>query len=351
VEGNPLSAPFYLRVLGFVELSRGNAAEASAHLRSALSHMAEVRILEPGVLRIHADAVEALVGAGDLDQAEAVLGPWEEQARRIDLAWSLATSARCRGFLEAARGHPDEALTSFDRALLEHERLAMPFELGRTLLARGQVERRAKRNAAAKRSLEAALALFEELGAPLWIAKAQGEIARLGLRRAPGELTEDTYRAFSSLTSFGFFAVDPQRLEHPLEEEAGLLVDGPDVGLAAVEEAEDRLVDRDEDRPEKLDVGAISLETRLRLADAAQRVDELLDAYAGPVALDEVALPVPACGHAARLRTSPRGGIGRFPTFGPLGSLRPRDAHRAPPAYGCRASGRHGRDSPPPSSG
>lgn len=106
---NPLAAPLYLRVLGFVDLSLGEMHKAECYLASALQHMQEVRILEPGVLRVHADAVEALVGTGDLTHAEQILAPWEEQARRVGLAWSLATSARCRALLEAARGAVGEA--------------------------------------------------------------------------------------------------------------------------------------------------------------------------------------------------------------------------------------------------
>ena len=42
----------------------------------------------------------------------------------------------------------------------------MPFELGRTLLVMGQVQRRAKRKRAAKEHLDRALEIFESLPAP-----------------------------------------------------------------------------------------------------------------------------------------------------------------------------------------
>ena len=58
----------------------------------------------------------------------------------------------------------------------------MPFELGRTLLARGIVQRRMKRRAAARETLERTLALFEDLGANLWAEKARSEVARIGVR-------------------------------------------------------------------------------------------------------------------------------------------------------------------------
>jgi DNA-binding NarL/FixJ family response regulator len=79
----------------------------------------------------------------------------------------------------------------------------MPLELGRTLLAKGQIERRAKRKAAAKASLGHALAIFEEIGAALWAEKTQAELARVALRHAaPDELTE-TERRVAELAASG----------------------------------------------------------------------------------------------------------------------------------------------------
>ena len=59
VEQNPVAAPLYLRVLGFLELSLGNAADAERHLSRALELIESIGILEPGVFRVHADLVEA----------------------------------------------------------------------------------------------------------------------------------------------------------------------------------------------------------------------------------------------------------------------------------------------------
>jgi DNA-binding CsgD family transcriptional regulator len=200
---SPLGAPLYLRVLGFLDLSLGEVGAAAQHLTRALQLAEEVKILEPGVLRFHADGVEALVAVGELERAEAVLVPWEKQARRVDLAWSLATSARCRALLEAARGRPDEALGSIESALVAHERLSMPFELGRTMLAMGQIERRAKHKGAANQSLGRALAIFAELGAPLWAGKARAELARVGLRRAAADGLTETERRVAELAASG----------------------------------------------------------------------------------------------------------------------------------------------------
>ena len=52
-------------------------------------------------------------------------------------------SARARSaLLAAAEGDFEAAASTFDRALVEHDRLPMPFERGRTLLAKGRLHRR-----------------------------------------------------------------------------------------------------------------------------------------------------------------------------------------------------------------
>ena len=85
-----------------------------------------------------------------------------------------------------------------------HDAVPQPFDRARTLLALGSVQRRAKRRAEARATLEAALAVFEELGAALWAERARAEIARLGGRRVRDrdELTE-TERRIAELAADG----------------------------------------------------------------------------------------------------------------------------------------------------
>ena len=71
----------------------------------------------------------------------------------------------------------------------------LPFDACRLLLIKGQLERRVNRKLVAKESLTEALAIFEQLGAPAWAERAEGEIRRLGLRhRPPDELTASERR-------------------------------------------------------------------------------------------------------------------------------------------------------------
>jgi DNA-binding CsgD family transcriptional regulator len=180
VEERPLAVPLYLRVLGFLELSLGNAPAAEPHLSRTVELAESFGIHEPGVYRVHADLIEALIATGKLERAEAVLGTLEAQATRGP--WSLATGARCRGLLLAAHGELDAAERSLDEALTEHERLPMPFERARTLLALGLLQRRRNERRRANESLQQALTIFEDLGAPLWAARAGRELRPLGGR-------------------------------------------------------------------------------------------------------------------------------------------------------------------------
>jgi DNA-binding CsgD family transcriptional regulator len=68
-----------------------------------------------------------------------------------------------------------------------HDHLPLPFELGRTLLVRGAVERRAKRKREARDTLTKASGVFDGLGAALWADKARAELARIG-GRAPSSV-------------------------------------------------------------------------------------------------------------------------------------------------------------------
>ena len=57
---------------------------------------------------------------------------------------ALATAARCRGLVAFALGDPPGALAHLQSALERHEKVPQPFELGRTLLVAGRMQRRMK---------------------------------------------------------------------------------------------------------------------------------------------------------------------------------------------------------------
>ncbi len=189
-EGIGIGTSGHSWVLGFVELSAGDAAAAIPYLRLAYE-LRNAFMLEPAQRLELGDLLEALIAVGELEEADEVLGAWEERAAALDRAWALAILERGRGLLLAARGDLEGAFASFERALTEHARSTDPFHHARTLLALGRTQRRAKKRGAARTTLEDALTRFEQLGAPLWAEQTRAELTRIG-GRAPsnGELTE-----------------------------------------------------------------------------------------------------------------------------------------------------------------
>jgi DNA-binding CsgD family transcriptional regulator len=121
--------------------------------------------------------VEACVRLGRHAEARAQLRVLAEEAARCGGAWAPAAVLRCRGLLADA-GHDRHFL----RALALHDRVDMPFERARTLLAYGERLRRDRRRAEARVRLAAALATFEALGARPWGARAREELAASGMR-------------------------------------------------------------------------------------------------------------------------------------------------------------------------
>ena len=151
------------------------------------------------------EAIEALVGIGDLDRADRVLAMLLDRGRELDRVWALATGQRCLALLRAARGDVDGALAAAADALTEHERIELPFDRARALLVRGVIQRRARRRAEARRSLEQALGEFERIGTPRLADRAREELARTGQHRSGDQLTESEQRtaelAASGLTN------------------------------------------------------------------------------------------------------------------------------------------------------
>jgi DNA-binding CsgD family transcriptional regulator len=182
-------------VLGFLELSLSDPAAAIERLEPVLAFLDETGSPEPGIIPCVPDAIEALVSLGRMDEAEWLLDRLERQARALDRPWAIATAARGRGMLTAAQGDLPTACAALEQALVEHRRVPQPFELARTLLVKGEVERRAKQKRAARSNLEQALDIFQTLGAPLWAERAREDLARVGGAMPPaGELTPTEQR-------------------------------------------------------------------------------------------------------------------------------------------------------------
>ena len=184
-----------LGTLGFIELSLDNYQAAAMRLAPMAAGAIAVGLREPSIVPFAPNAAEALIAVGKLDDAKVLVDWLEDHGRRLDRPWALAVGGRCRSLLLAATGELEPSIRCCEQALLQHDRIAMPFELARTMLVLGRLQRRRGTRREAKASLETALEIFTNLGTRLWTEKAQRELSGLGIRRGKGgELTPSEHR-------------------------------------------------------------------------------------------------------------------------------------------------------------
>ncbi|MGH2694263.1 MAG: helix-turn-helix transcriptional regulator [Actinomycetota bacterium] len=174
-------------VLGFVELSLGHHSTALTHLAQLPKRAADAGIREPGMLRFLPDAVEALVAAKQLEEAEEILEPFERRAKQLRRIWAMAAGARCRGLVLAARKDLSSALEVLEKARDFPEAAVGPFDRARNILLLGSLYRRTKQKRKARDALEASCNMFDRLGASEWAKKSDAEMDRIG-GRAPTPL-------------------------------------------------------------------------------------------------------------------------------------------------------------------
>jgi DNA-binding CsgD family transcriptional regulator len=190
--------------IALLELSLGDAAAASESLEPLSAGIESAGACNPTATSFGLpDAIEALIAVGELERAEALGALLERHARSHDRASALARAARCRALAAAARGEPETAQAEVEQALAQHARVAMPLELGRTLLVKGQIERRSKRKRAARESFHEALETFVSIGARLWAERARAEIERTGVRHQTGDALTPTELRVAELAADG----------------------------------------------------------------------------------------------------------------------------------------------------
>jgi DNA-binding CsgD family transcriptional regulator len=178
-------------VLTLVATTLRDAGGVVAVAEPAWKRATENGLLNPGMLRLLPDYIEALIMLERLDEAEEPLGWLEQRSTEQRHPWGSMVAARCRGLEASARGELERADAAFAAALEPRDGVTLPFEEARTLLAQGEALRRAKRRRAARESLTAALEGFTRLGASAFADRARDELDRIGGRRSTtaGDLT------------------------------------------------------------------------------------------------------------------------------------------------------------------
>jgi DNA-binding CsgD family transcriptional regulator len=211
-------------ILGFLEVSLGNHAEALKALEPLLSEFDTIPGTEIITASFLPDAVEAMVALGRLDDAEPLIDALEHNGQWLDRPWMLAVGARCRSMWLAAQGDVAAADQMAQQALHEHERLPMPFERARTQLLHGQLLRRQRRKDLAAAALHEALDAFEQMGTPLWAERARAEIARtrvsathdLGLTPSELRVAELAASGMTNRDVAATLFISPKTVEHNL---------------------------------------------------------------------------------------------------------------------------------------
>jgi DNA-binding NarL/FixJ family response regulator len=110
---------------------------------------------------------------------------------------------RCGALLLLARRDLAAALAGAEEAVAASEAVGLPLDRGRALLAAGEALRRLGQRRRAAEKLDAAKQVFAEVGARLWVARAEKELRRASPRpRRDRELT-DAERGVAALVAAG----------------------------------------------------------------------------------------------------------------------------------------------------
>jgi DNA-binding CsgD family transcriptional regulator len=187
--GYAVHAIWSLSALGLLELSRGDAPAAAATLQPLVAAFEESPPYEPIRAFFLPDAIEALATTGESERATRLNELYGQRANALGRGWAIAAAHRCSALIAAGRRDLDGARTSVEHAVVLQRQQERPLELARSLLLLGQIERRAKRKAAARAALEEADAICNRIGAGLWNIRVREELARLGGAAKPDALS------------------------------------------------------------------------------------------------------------------------------------------------------------------
>jgi DNA-binding CsgD family transcriptional regulator len=196
-------------VLGTAALAARDLSVAVAVFRELRDDPYTDRIGDPGIYRWQADAVEAFVGAGALDEARALLSVAQRQAAATGRRSRIAAAGRAGALLLAAEGDLLQALAELDRSADVLAGLGLPVEHGRLALARAGVLRRLRRRAASRDAAVDAIRLLAV--APAWQEHAEEALTALGLGRNEDALT-DVERRVAGLVADGLSNPEVARL-------------------------------------------------------------------------------------------------------------------------------------------
>jgi DNA-binding CsgD family transcriptional regulator len=200
---SPRLAEWPTMSLGFLDVSLGNYSQALTTLRPMLDVFDSLPGCEIMTASFIPDAVEAMVGLGRHADAVPLIDELEQNGARLGRRWMLAIGARCRSMWLAATGDVSGAMRMAQQAMVEHERLPMPFERARTMVLLGQLQRRQRQKETASSTLRDALGIFEDLGTPLWADRARADLARTNVTPTHETVLTPSERRVAELAASG----------------------------------------------------------------------------------------------------------------------------------------------------
>jgi DNA-binding CsgD family transcriptional regulator len=198
--GEHTYAFFNEALLGSLDLALGDYAAAAARL-GPLADRDTSTGRSVSRQNVTADAIEALIGAGEREHAAALLAELDRGACRPVLD---AIIARCQGGLAASAGDLDGAMRILAGAVGLHDQLEpQPVQRARTLLVLGAIQRRLKQRRAARATLTEAIETFSRVGAALWAERGRAELARVSGRAPDAARLTETEQRVADLIAAG----------------------------------------------------------------------------------------------------------------------------------------------------
>jgi DNA-binding NarL/FixJ family response regulator len=190
-----------LRVLGMLELSCGNSAQAAVHLHEVAELLARWGVRNPGALPVFPDAVEAAACHGDLPGAKALAARLADEVADGGSSWATAQVTRANGVVHLAEGRCEEAVSLLAAATARLFELGHDLDAARTRRLHALALVRAGRPAEAVRLLTQARDLLTRMGAVLWAARVDDDLER-ATTSSEGALTS-TEKAVASRVAAG----------------------------------------------------------------------------------------------------------------------------------------------------
>jgi DNA-binding CsgD family transcriptional regulator len=191
-------------VLGEIAAVSGRHAEGHAWFTASIEAARPFGGFSKSMVRgVLALDIGCLVSLGALDEARREL----EQLLRLTDEFPMPRTddfaARGQGLVAAAEGDFVAAIDHLERAIKSFEDGQWPFELARTLLMLGGVQRRARQKLAARTTLERALEIFERLGARIWAERTRAELNQISGRPARSGALTATEQKVADLVATG----------------------------------------------------------------------------------------------------------------------------------------------------